>query len=516
MRITANVKRRPPAVVAKGVPIPAPTGGWDAISALPNMPADRAVLMDNWIPRPGWIEPRTGFRTWATGVGSSTDPVETVMAYNGSTTASYVFGIAGGTIYDCTNFGAAVPTVLTGFLNSRFQFCQFSNPANQWLVAVNGENTPILFDGTTWQYASITGSGIDQRLFSQVNAHNGRLWFVQKHTTDPVYMQDVAAIAGTAVVFPVGQFLTKGGYIIAIGTWTVDTRQTVNEYIAFISSRGEVLVYQGTDPSTAETWQLVGRYVIGAPVSERCFSRIAGDLLIITVDGVVGMSEMLSTDRAAANRVSLTSTIMNAMSQATSAYRANFGWQIIEYPLDTLTIINIPIEENVEQVQYVMNTITGAWTRFTGINANCWEVRADDVIFFGGNDGTVYQWDVFSSDDGDPIVCQVTTAYNSFGNSPQRKRYTAVQPLMRMNVPGSDVPIIPEIGIATDFSGAVQFSTEQPATPPANGPITNWLGVSGSGHYVAIATTITINYPATTVSLELNGYNITAESGAFV
>ena len=57
MRLTAAVKRRPPAVVAQGVPIPAPVGGWDAISPLANMPVDRAVVLDNWIPRPGWIEP---------------------------------------------------------------------------------------------------------------------------------------------------------------------------------------------------------------------------------------------------------------------------------------------------------------------------------------------------------------------------------------------------------------------------------------------------------------------------
>src|SRR6185312_8443377 len=98
----------------------------------------------------------------------------------------------------------------------------------------------------------------------------------------------------------------------------------------------------------------------------------------------------------------LTSIIMNQMALAAQSYKGNFGWQLIEYALGTLAILNIPIQENNQQMQFVMNTITGAWSRFIGrdgnglnpsfgINANCWEVDGNDKIYFGGNDGTVYQ-----------------------------------------------------------------------------------------------------------------------------
>ena len=43
--------------------------------------------------------------------------------------------------------------------------------------------------------------------------------------------------------------MSKGGYVNAIGTWTVDTKQSVDEYLAFITSAGQVFVYQGTDPN---------------------------------------------------------------------------------------------------------------------------------------------------------------------------------------------------------------------------------------------------------------------------
>ncbi len=521
MRLTADAKRTPPAVVAKGVPVPVPTGGWDAISALANMPADRAVQLDNWVPRPGWIEPRRGYVPWSTGLIGT---VQTVMAYNAVDPANdKLFGVSNGIIYDVTLNGAAVPTIVTGLNHSQMQYVQFSNASGtEYLVAVTGEDNPKIYDGVAWADMAITGTGVIPGTFINVNQHQGRLWFVQFNSNDPCYLP-VGVISGTATTFPIGEFMSKGGRLVAIGTWTVDTRQNVDEYIAFITSRGEVIVYAGTDPSTVETFQLVGRYQLGRPLGYRCYSRIAGDLLIITIDGVVGMSEMLSTDRAAANRVSLTATIQNAM--ATAAQRAYqfFGWQIIEYAKGTLTIVNVPFNAGADQpfvtstFQFVMNTITGAWAKFTGITANCWEVDATDNVFFGANDGTVYKWDVTSSDNGNPIECICKTAYSSFGNSPQFKRYTAIQPL---TISDGLVPMT--VGINVNFVDNPTLSTD---TLPAGNPfypqfpvvaaINNWIGAFGMGHYVSIVTEVTLN-STNEVTLQLNGWNLTAESGAFV
>jgi hypothetical protein len=386
--------------------------------------------------------------------------------------------------------------------------------------------------------------GITPSNFVQVNSYMNRLWFVPINSTDVVYLSNVGGVSGAASVFPLGQLLKKGGYIQAIGTWTVDTRQNVDEYIAFISSRGEILVYQGTDPTTSNTFALTGIYQIGTPIGRRCFLRIAGDLQVITVDGVVGMSEMLSTDRAAANRVSLTSIIMNEINKSAQLYKNNFGWQIIEYPLQTLTILNIPVVEETQSIQYVMNTITGAWSRWIGLNqsgnedfvnygmnAICWEMDAYDNIYFGDGKGNVNQWNVNSSDAGKPITCLVQSAYNSFGNAAQLKRYTMLQPLITT----TGFPI-PSVGINVDFSDTNILSTPQPISDYGaqwdtaiwdnfnwSGAVatTNaWTSVQGIGHYVSIVTqvitTSSSTDPALNPLVQLNGWNILAESGAFV
>src|ERR1700743_1193218 len=112
MRLTALAKSPPKRQVAQGVPLPAPVGGWDAISPLANMPVDRAVQLDNWVCRPGWVEPRKGFVPYSTGVGTNVTPVETVMAYNGLTGTAGLFAAAGSSLYTCTGGGPA--TIVPG------------------------------------------------------------------------------------------------------------------------------------------------------------------------------------------------------------------------------------------------------------------------------------------------------------------------------------------------------------------------------------------------------------------
>ena len=46
--------------------IPASIKGWDQIPSLADMPADHAVQLDNFSPRPGYLEIRRGSTPWAT------------------------------------------------------------------------------------------------------------------------------------------------------------------------------------------------------------------------------------------------------------------------------------------------------------------------------------------------------------------------------------------------------------------------------------------------------------------
>ena len=502
--------------------IPASIKGWDQISSLAQMDPDHAVQLDNWIPRPGYLEIRRGSQTWASGLGTGSTPVETVMAYNSpNLNNAKLFGIAGGTVYDATAGGTAVATTITGKSNSRWQYCNFTNASvSAWLVAANGIDTPIIYNGSTWSNMTLTG--VTPGNIASWTPWMGRLWCTLANSTAVGYLGN-SAISGTVTTFDLGQQLSRGGNIIAISTWTQDSKQTVDEYIAFISSRGQVIVYQGTDPTTAATFALVGVYDLGAPIGRRCCLRISGNLWVICVDGILPMSEMLTQDRAAAAKVAPTTMIQNAMMNAARNYKGNFGWQFIEYAKGQLAILNIPLIENNTAVQYVMNTLTGAWCQFTGLNANCWEVL-NDIPYFGANDGTIQQWDIGSGDNANLITATVQTAFNYFESRGHLKRWTMVRPILT-----TDGSVTPGVGLNIDFGTDAPISIpsvsstagalwdvalwDQAIWPINSSLVANWTTVEGIGQCASIITKVSTaeNGQANGVVLQLNGWDLIAE-----
>ena len=517
---------------AQAIPasVPASIKGWDAILSLADMPPDHAVAMNNFIPRPGYLEVRRGSSLFASGIGTATTPVNTIMEYNSSDTSnSKLFAVGGTAIYDITAGGVA-SSVVTGLSNSEWQYTNYSNAGGNWLWTANGVDTPRIYGtGSGWNTVSVTG--ITPSNIIQPYAWKGWLWFVQMNSLKAAYLPN-GDIAGAAVEFDLGPFMTKGGYLNAIASWTIDTNQTVDEYLAFISSRGQVLIYQGTDPTTANTFALVGRYDLGAPIGRRCFLRVAGNLWIICVDGVYPMTEMLvqAMDRQAIAKVAPTTMIMNAMLQSAQLYSQNFGWQFISYPKGQLVILNIPQVEASVSAQYVMNTLTGAWTQFLGLNANCWGTL-NDKIYFGSNDGSVYLWDEGSGDyvgsTNLPITATVQTAFNYFNTRGHLKRFTMIRPVIT-----TDGSVAPGVGLNIDYGTGAPISVpvalqtvaalwdqaiwDQAIWPVNTSTIANWTTVEGIGQCCSIITQLVTadNGTANGVTLQLNSWDLLMEPAA--
>lgn len=510
----------------KTASLPAPVEGWDAISGLADMPIKRAVQLDNWVPRPGWIEPRRGYIAWATDCGSDSTPVETIMSfYAASTAANQMFAVAGGTFYDTTTQGTAVATTVTGMTNSRWQYCNFSNTAgNHFLIACNGLDNAKIYDGAAWADLSVSGDATADQLV-QPHVYAGRLWFVVVDSLAPVYL-DLGAISGALTEFPLGSFLGEGGFIEAMDSWSVDTRQTIDDYLAFISSRGQVIVYVGTDPSDATNWQEVGLYNLGRPLGRRCAVKLGGDLAVLTIDGLTSMNSMLVADRSGAKAKTLTINILGAINQATSSYGDNVGWQFVPYPKDSLAFLNIPVSTNQQSMQFVVNTLTKAWCRFININALVWEIFEDD-IYFGGTDGTVYLYDYDSADNGVTISCTAKSAFSYFDDPGYTKRFTMLQPVLT-----SDGTVVPGTGINVDFGQGGVISTPNISTgsgpfwdsaiwdtsvwPAENVNQLEWITVSGIGHCASVITQVVTGETGTRagVNLQLNAWQLMFERGA--
>lgn len=501
--------------------IPAPTGGWDAVTPLASMKPDRAIVLDNWIPRHDACEVRAGFTSHATGLGSGV--VDSLMPYQGVTSAtSKLFAAANAKIYDATSVATAT-AVITSLSNNRWQHVNFTAAGGtKYLICCNGADSARAYDGSSWSTPSISGG--TSSTFINVTAHKDRLWFVEKDTTKAWYLGS-GAVSGTATAVQLGPAFTKGGFLVAAATMTRDGGSGSDDFLCFISSQGQIAVYAGTDPSDSQLWNQVGVFDLGAPIGYRCFTKVGADLALVNIDGVLPVSAALGLDLSAQKQVALSLNINHAITISAQSYKANYGWQLIPYPKGTLAVLNVPITEGVLQYQYVMNTLTKAWCRFKGINANCWAVYNDN-LYFGGNAGVVYKADNGGTDNGTAIDAVGQSAYNFLGNHNNLKMGLGLQPLITTGQSSR-----PALGVSTDFKDNATLGTPSAAVVGASVydtavydtstyaagdiAVTDWTCVSGVGRSFSVHFRSEKDSTAD-VRMALNGFNLIYQTGGLM
>jgi hypothetical protein len=431
--------------IADGFSLPPAIGGLNARDALSNMDPKDALILNNWFPQPTYVELRKGHLSFAT--ISNSDPVDTLMQYAG-VTENKLFAAASSTIFNVTAGGSVASADVTGLANAKWQYLNFANAGGHFIWTCNGADTPLAYDGSVWSVLSTISAGVASVGFSASNfiyvtSFKNRIWTVQKDSLNAWYL-GVNSITGLATKFPLSSIFQLGGHLIAIGTLSQDAGNGPDDYIAFVTSNGEVAIYGGTDP--ASDLVIVGRFTIGRPVPLRPLIQVGGDLFVLTDDGIISMIKALNVDKAAISKISLSNKINTLINQAVQLYRGNFGWQVFAYPRGNWAIVNVPVSENETQTQFIMNTITGAWSTFTGLNANCWCLKGDD-LYFGGNAGDIYLADTGYTDNGAGIFGQYKSSFNYYGNRGTNKQVTMIRPVYRAN--GNPTILL---GIDMDFA----------------------------------------------------------------
>lgn len=418
--------RLPMRRVSQTSSLQAPTGGLNAKDPIAAMKETEAVTLDNWFPTPSSVDIRNGMVEHVTGMGA----VETLALYNDGINPE-LFAVSGGSIYDVTTAGTVGAAVVTGLTNSRFQSLNMGTAGGFFLMMVNGSDKLQYYDGTVWTEdgGTYTITGVNTEDCIHINNFKNRVWLIEKESFNAWYLP-VSSIGGAANNLDLSGLFKLGGYLMAMANWTIDNASGVDDYAAFITSEGEVALYRGTDPSSANTWALVGTFRMGRPIGRRCFSKAGADVLVITTDGAFPLSKALLTDRSQLN-LAATDKISTLFNRDIQSYGTLYGWQPIIHPFGQKLIINVPTTEGTESRQYVMNTTNGSWTRFLGWNAICFEVLGDN-IYYGGSDG-VYQADVGSSDNGSEITCVAQQAFSYFGNKTGIKKWSMARCIFTSN-----------------------------------------------------------------------------------
>ncbi len=310
--------------------------------------------------------------------GHSPGNVETLAEYISGSKRHLIAG-ENGIIYNASSSSPSLLSDLGEFENNRWQTVNFDGK----LGMVNGVDTAQQWDGTDLTDLTITGPTKP----IGVNAFKNRTYFWDDNSQS-IWYSAANALGGNCTEFALSHTDAFGGNILEMITWTRDGGAGPDDFAVFLMTSGHAIVYQGTYPGATADWAIVGVYDIGEPLSIRGSVKFGGDVLIITEYDYVSLQAALQGVEAQIAE----SKISGALRIATNTYRGNFGWQSFLYPRGKMAIFNIPVSENATYEQHVLNLNTKAWTKFTGIEADCWSLFASDP-YFGSADGKIYEFD---------------------------------------------------------------------------------------------------------------------------
>ncbi len=330
---------------------------------------------------------------------------------------------------------AAPPTTTAAAVSgmSGGDWCAFqhTNAGTSYLVCLNGANNRQLFDGSSWTTTPAI-TFVDGTTMPQLNygwLFKNREFFLKNATLDAYYLP-LNAFGGAAVVFPLGGVMKKGGSLLTGFSWSLESGDGLNDMCVFVSTEGEIAVYQGSDPSSASDFALKGVYQIGKPLGKNAWIRAGGDVLIATVDGLMPMSQVFQRDRQ--------SIILNSVSRPIeddwrlAAKATGTGWTLKQWPEQNLVFVSFPENTVVTDTTFVLNVLNGRWSTLSNWRANCYETLQGS-IYFGSLDGYVWQGDTGGTDDGMTFSAAYLSQASAAGQFGQRATANMVHMFFRAN-----------------------------------------------------------------------------------
>lgn len=478
MRAPAKA-RAPRPRVTTNAPFPAPVGGWianrsKATPRQPNQPPG-ALVLENWFPTSTGVKLRRGTRRYAT-VGVGEDPVFSLFTYHVGT-QEQLFAATMTTIYDISTIANAFPieigdgngdsigandpdevlgtpsdpgvVMLTGQTNGSWVVSPMTTDGGNFIRGVNGADLPFTYDGadfstTAFPLTFADGEQAEPEDMSFVWQYKRRHFFIRLGSLDAYYLP-VNSIGGELAVLPLGAVFTLGGSLLFGASWSLGSSSAggLGAQCIFVTTEGEVAVYQGDNPDSLDGWSLVGVYRIGRPLGKEAFIRAGGDIIIATTVGLLPLSTAIQLDAAALAPGAVSSPIEDAWTEAVQR-RSSGDWQCITWPDQAMVLVAPPAQT--DQTVFVANANTGAWCKFTGWLPRCFAVWRGR-LYFGSDGGQVVEANVSGSDQGVSYTGRYMGLYDDLGAPAARKMAMFARPSMQ-----SSVAISPSVSVAFDWS----------------------------------------------------------------
>jgi hypothetical protein len=449
----------------QGFTMPAPTGGLNRSDPIDNMPPNDAQDLVNLFPNGRSASLRGGYDLLCQTSGKADLAVHflhTLPLQDGTTqlvTAcdDAIYEVSSGTQSDIT--GATTPS--DGDWNAAI----FANR----LYMCNGVDVVQVYTGSgTCSDSTFTGPALTSLI--NVSSYKERLYFVEKNTLSVWYGGTKSVGASALTEFEMDYFFKLGGYLLFAGSWTNQLATTSADLFFAVSSEGEILFYNGSDP--AEPWQLVARFVIGKPLGYRAFVRVNQDVWILTQQGIVPVSSLFTAD--------LDTIISDGVGRKINPLIASYAAGVPFSPLWTgkhwhngrRVYIQVPTSETTA-ILAVYGQDAKGWTTYElNTPTDCMAIEVSDgTPYIASNGGAIYEFETGYNDNGNAINYSGRLAPSFYGSRGNYKVFADIRPLMY-----TKRGISMALAIETNFQEVSSLDTI-PTTP---GTFTAWGAPWGS------------------------------------
>jgi hypothetical protein len=434
------------------------------------------------------------------------------MPYNGEAedgTDDFLFAADSDGIWDASSSPSA-PTLDYSWATSTSDpagWCIwdiFTNDAGARALLVCDEGNGLVhyLDGTGWSVPSVTGVSASNLVF--VSTWKNRVWYVEKNSTSAWYSA-AGSFAGALTEFNFGSKFSKGGYLKAVYNWTLDSGEGPDDYVVAVSSAGDVVVYQGTDPSSSTSFSLVGVWFIGEiPAGRRIGSKFGGDLLLLSVYGVTSLSDLVRGVNPFTLEGSFTAKINRSVNSLMKDTITARGWELTVHPDLAKIIIGTPKVTGQPHIQLVYDTNVEGWATWEGVPYTNGETFGGELYTCEGSSlyrltGYTDDLDALTSSDPQPVEWSFLTGYYDFDNPQMEKIMELFRPRFiaqgdpAYNIKGFYDYDLSQIAAATGLSEGSSSVWDTGVWDTAiwgggaSSPRISTFGGSGMGRKVAVA-----------------------------
>jgi hypothetical protein len=342
----------------------------------------------------------------------------------------------------------------TSALSGTFAADRAAHPSN-WTP-----DTPS--DGVSWIVGPPGSNVVSAANLTYACKYRNRLFFIEASSMNAWYLP-LNAVGGTLAMIPLSGAATKGGKLLWCASWSLDAGDGIDDKLVFCTDLGELLIFTGSDPSSANSWKQEGRYQIPEPMGMNAHMALGGDILIATTSGIVPISASISKTPEELELAMITRQIKMMWRNEVAAKRS-WSWTMENWPEYGGIFVTWPGGNPGNRYCATVNAATGAWARYVGWDVTCISrLRAD--CFFGTQDGYVMQMDRSGYDDGQPYVATLVGGWEVFQSPAQTITWRQARASFKTSGPES---FQPQLFACTDY--VVQIPTPPSAGPDAGTP----------------------------------------------